>query len=473
MKNLIKSIMHLFASFVILMTLSCVPTPDEEIIIRKNSNNLVEQAVTAEESSEDASLRQRLQVPETYRTELKSTGGFLSVSVDATVFCPLGECPLLRIEPTVISQKDAQCFADALFGKNPHYISNAEQLTQGYYLKKLEILMDAIEHWDTWGANLFDLVYETKPDAIQGLDKLSKQAASAPETLPAYHPDFSLLPSSALTTDYEEKTEDSRLLLFAINDQDVVSRMDINNLRSFDGTVDLIYWRDMDQSNSNIFPNLMYVSNALSTTEEDAVEYAEKTIHALGLSDFRCTMHYGMNADPFSTTEHPVYMCIFTRCIQEVPVTYANNGSAISAYSQAWQQERIFVEVDDKGVLLLKYEGPFSIKEVLTERCALLPFSKIIKIFERSIVVVNNDVDFSHEKNFSQRYIITSIRLGLVAIRETGEKTGLLVPAWDFLGYEELTSAAGKLTSIRADECQSFLTINAIDGSIINRREGY
>ncbi|MBR3037501.1 MAG: hypothetical protein IKI52_02245, partial [Clostridia bacterium] len=62
-------------------------------------------------------------------------------------------------------------------------------------------------------------------------------------------------------------------------------------------------------------------------------------------------------------------------------------------------------------------------------------------------------------------YRITSIRLGLVSIPEQYGTGGLLVPAWDFMGVLESADSQKYAT----DEDRSFLTINAVDGSIIVR----
>ncbi len=92
----------------------------------------------------------------------------------------------------------------------------------------------------------------------------------------------------------------------------------------------------------------------------------------------------------------------------------------------------------------------------------LLPFEKIKEIFEKMVLIVDNNAD---PGGYKMRYRITSIRLGLVSIPEQYGEGGLLVPAWDFMGVRESADIAKYTT----DETYSFLTINAIDGSIIVR----
>lgn len=64
---------------------------------------------------------------------------------------------------------------------------------------------------------------------------------------------------------------------------------------------------------------------------------------------------------------------------------------------------------------------------------------------------------------------VDQVVLGYTRISEKDSfHTGLLVPVWDFIGTVEVTD--GKETGI---EKKSILTINAIDGSVINRTLGY
>ena len=111
------------------------------------------------------------------------------------------------------------------------------------------------------------------------------------------------------------------------------------------------------------------------------------------------------------------------------------------------------------------------IETVVTES-ELLPFSKIIEIFEKMAVIVGNEVDYNNmwEDSGGIEYHITSVRLGLVSVREQNGDTGLLVPAWDFLGYERgRMSAESEWSTVGENELTSFLTINAVDGNIIER----
>jgi len=58
---------------------------------------------------------------------------------------------------------------------------------------------------------------------------------------------------------------------------------------------------------------------------------------------------------------------------------------------------------------------------------------------------------------------------------KTGDSAGLLVPVWDFFGEYENDFGEGEKTggTLVREEYNSFLTINAVDGTVVNRESGY
>lgn len=98
---------------------------------------------------------------------------------------------------------------------------------------------------------------------------------------------------------------------------------------------------------------------------------------------------------------------------------------------------------------------------------SLLSFDDIMKIFQKQIFM-NVYLDTGYPETMH----ITNIRLSYMRMRKPDSKDYYLLPVWDFLGYctdEDVDD----LMSRSWYENQSFLTINAIDGSIIDRNVGY
>ena len=120
------------------------------------------------------------------------------------------------------------------------------------------------------------------------------------------------------------------------------------------------------------------------------------------------------------------------------------------------------------------YSNPYTIGETKTENLNLLPFSEIMKTYEKMMVVTNAD-NMEYEK--SRVYDIDRIVLGYARIYEpsTDPHTGLLVPVWDFFGSRKVEGDydGNSYSDITDYPNWSFLTINAVDGSIIDRDLGY
>ena len=114
-----------------------------------------------------------------------------------------------------------------------------------------------------------------------------------------------------------------------------------------------------------------------------------------------------------------------------------------------------------------------------------MPFSEIMAIYEKMMTIKNADV-FTDKRGSgedvgapieSSTYRVDRIVFGYCRIYEPqdGDSAGLLVPVWDFFGeYESDFGEDGKKggTLVR-EEHNSFLTINAVDGTVINRASGY
>ena len=97
-----------------------------------------------------------------------------------------------------------------------------------------------------------------------------------------------------------------------------------------------------------------------------------------------------------------------------------------------------------------------------------------MKAYEKMMVVTNAD-NMEYEK--SRVYDVDRIVLGYARIYEpsTDPHTGLLVPVWDFFGSRKVEGDydGNSYSDITDYPSWSFLTINAVDGSIIDRDLGY
>ena len=453
------------------MLLACVPTPEEEFVVGKNTESMISAAVDPE--SEHASTGTELGAPERYREELKSAGGHLFVSVDASVSLPDGPLPIVRIDPCGFTEDDINRYLTVLLGDDPYFFEG--KLPKSYWQMRLDEAIDAVEHWDTYGMNYFN-EYETVEEARKTLDALNKQLNEAPDEPQRVYSDISFQAAQVRRNGVDLQSNDTNLFLRFVDPSGSFGKIDCENMRELFGTASFEYARNYLKCNISMEP--VDVSNDLKITQEEAQQKALILVQALGFSDFALVKSCGVNAfynEPKDYT--PIWQFLFTRKIGAGQVTYADmlNTHFGPNYQKAMQDEVLYLGIDDAGLYCMRYQGPMTILETVTEQTHLKPFSEIQSIFERMVLLKNNTADHPDggEAEYLERYVITNVRLGLVAVREQDKDTALLVPAWDFLGYHEITWPDGTTSIYDRHECYSFLTVNAVDGSIIDRCMGY
>ena len=150
-----------------------------------------------------------------------------------------------------------------------------------------------------------------------------------------------------------------------------------------------------------------------------------------------------------------------------------NESNEFVEYSLPWDNERIVVTMNDNGVFSFGWMAPIEIQEILNEKSDLLPYEEILEIFAKAI-----------ERQYlprSRSYHILEcrvreVRLEMGRIRKQDSMTEcLLVPVWNFYGSSAASETEETISDIHFDRYDNtiVLSINAIDGSVINLRDGY
>lgn len=126
------------------------------------------------------------------------------------------------------------------------------------------------------------------------------------------------------------------------------------------------------------------------------------------------------------------------------------------------------VTVDRTGIRSLTWSSPIEIVERIVEDSSVMAFSDIQAIAEKMLFVT---YEFQAHGAKSLKLNISDVKLEAMRVVEQGtEKSGLLVPVWNFYGMRHLEYEDGSSSSTNK---MILLSINAIDGSIINISKGY
>ena len=176
----------------------------------------------------------------------------------------------------------------------------------------------------------------------------------------------------------------------------------------------------------------------------------------------------------------PSYVFTLGRLIGGVPSIPIPNyegtlafGADGAEYREPWNQENIKVVVNDKGVVGFLWEYPPEILDVLNENVAIMSYDEIKEIAKSQLQRSQTADEFELSQNGSKTIEINRIVLNMMRVaKKDSSDNYYYLPVWDLLG-PTVVSAGEDLEDSTIISEKSFLTINAIDGSIIDRGLGY
>jgi hypothetical protein len=146
-----------------------------------------------------------------------------------------------------------------------------------------------------------------------------------------------------------------------------------------------------------------------------------------------------------------------------------------NTFPPIWDYENLEIYIGNEGLISFIWRSPHTIGDTLVEDASLLPFEEIMKIFNK-MMPITADPAIAKEYYQSVEINIDRIVLELQRITEQNSiENGLLVPVWNFYGTSTYTDKSGEIIPRYNGlfDPQSLLTINAIDGTIIDVTRGY
>ena len=256
-------------------------------------------------------------------------------------------------------------------------------------------------------------------------------------------------------------------------------------------TRDMYEWNSaeaMSQTLKETNISLETLEQKAGITAEEAVAAADEKVAEFGMTDMKAREQIlsvdrtsvenesgSMDASKWDTA----WMIGYTREIDGFPVTYDEAFGVSTAnmddVTVPWGYERLTLVVNQEGIQQVMCYDLYDIGEKTADNVKLKPFSEIMDIFKEMIQIQNASME---EFGIASKQIrIERITLGYCRIYDpsSAQQTGLLVPVWDFYGPETIQSTYGGENMEYEDRTlyTSRLTINALDGTIIDRELGY
>lgn len=467
---------------IILFFPACQPTPEQDIVVGKNDDKLrekIEQSV-----SDDDTVG--MEIPEQWDEKIDGTFKNTSVEVSAKIIVPeKGSFPVARAVPYEITQEDANKIINALIGNAP-LMKQAAGMTKDKIMQEILLIKRSIDDPNSdfnqvheKGTPEYEELLAEKLNAIAMLEELLK---TAPETSQA-----------------EEASKEFHLL----QKEGLEAQMIIEGYHRFpDQSLSYLYIHKPQNSAPYaeqvvFFKNQPFTSfdinitdlNGVTISIEEAQKKAEELLENIGISDMQvsliCSAYQEALMSETILDAPQCYVFYFTREINDIPIIFQESqldDEALSKqYAPYWPQEYIRIAVDDTGICEFYWNAPMQIESIENDKVKMLPFDEIQSIFRKSILrnaaLINLDPAVKYRKIH-----IDEIKLGLTKITEKDSSSALLVPTWSFFGYEIDGYDGPQSGGYILDENneyknisigRSFLTINALDGSIIDPKLGY
>lgn len=438
----------------LLVTAGCQPTPQTEYVVSK-----IERLQTDNPVSSDMSVHPPANVEETYEQET------LTIKFSAQVdYVEAESYPIPKIQSALFTQEDVSIIIDSLFGSHP-LTSLIKPMTKAeyeeYYIQLQKELEDRKSHPENYGG-------DPNIEAVESeLARIAAKILDAPDEVTTRVNPEELYETSfgyALNSSADLGMDDPAVLRITINEDDSDCYVYYQNgPRYSDVTM--------------TFPELLHLEpKDIVISKEEALSLAEKTVHSLGANDLFANGYavgvVSMNGleDDMDDYKQQCHMFFFTRNVESTPVTYTEfNNPAISdqGFNYLPTFEYMIVCVDDTGVANIDWRGNCMITGYEAQDSQLLPFDNIMEIAKQQLI---NKFAWNEEDKPTS-VLVTRITLGYATLLQKNDNSyNIMVPVWDFFGAVSHDGSFPLSSEVGFD---SLLTINAIDGTIIDRNLGY
>lgn len=503
----------------------CAETPEDSLVKMKGKEaseknfeeaEVPENQVSAEgeENADKTTIRDIVGAPETYQSTVTDETGKLTIDTDAVVEIPEAEkASAIAVSQHPFDQEEIDLITNTFFKDAKIYTSSS------YFARTKQQVLKELTTWkgylaegnmdpNGWGK---DENGNYNLDIYQVIEDLEQEYETAPEekVLEEVKPQFGLETDDGMGGTYIMDdnfmgiavTQDGtpfRYILKSFGSDPMSVKIENNKKYEQSEQADrLFFWNSYDSFSAD---NDTHLAESLPPEEElkteigisfeDAKALADEKVAALQIPGMELAdWEYGLCTYQANNPENndihiydTGYMLYYTRKLDGIPITYTDSyGGALEdmdSEMETWCYERLNFYVTEDGIDQVEFINQYDIGEVKTERVNLKSFDEIMDIYEKMMLIQNADT-LNYEAG--RTYHIDRITFGYSRIYEpsTDSRSGVLVPVWDFFGSfegkntEEQKAQGAPETFGGYDKKYSHLTINAIDGSVIDRGLGY
>ncbi|MFZ7120477.1 MAG: DUF6034 family protein [Eubacteriaceae bacterium] len=450
----------------------------KSILIRENEMVIFENKHQIKDEESDVLLNTYI-APQKLEYILNSDreGVNTSVDINASVIMPKYIPSIVSVKPKKITFNQLNSLIDLIAkDENIYHSSYAKKImTKNKIQSKIEFYNKEISDCNKNGnveykslcENEIEQLYndlETAPesyaDIVLDLEKINKECDADSQIT-----DDMVGPIDFTPDNYNNQIYDVEIGEFYMD----------NSERLYINATDNIYEQTIGYHSQKRFGNKSIDSNkdfnlSITDAKKMAMPYVNCIDNSFVLLDI-----WGNEHTVEENLRYPVgYTLVFGRQFNGVDTNYVAPEHSCITYGNNttenhYPQELLFIKVCENGVYSLDYQSPMEVNDTVNTNPELIDFNKIQEIFNENIFnnnYINNNLNL----------YINRIELGMMRIDNPKiPDEYLVIPVWDFYGEFNSMNNEYDIEKVAFYDVdlpsfgKSFLTINAIDGSIINR----
>lgn len=228
---------------------------------------------------------------------------------------------------------------------------------------------------------------------------------------------------------------------------------------------------------NRLYPSLDPQANLTTTVDlEGAKEIANTLINKLGFNDFKYQVSeigYAVTSGENKEKDTTGYILYYTRDMNGISITSDRILSTTSedAYSEGLYYEKIMVYVDNSGLTGFELFG--LIEPTLTnEQVSLVGVEDIKNILIEQLKA--RHIWKEDSRIIRTSILVNDVKLGMMQTKSINNNDGYtIIPVWDFYGQISLTYEDAAEPIVYKYTASSLITLNALNGSVIERMHGY
>ena len=461
-----KRLLQIVMIFSLILCCSCKDTLQ---INEKRFTRLISQAEKAS-PNRDSSLSERYGIPKQYQSAYSFAKGKVSLNIDAIITIPDVQCvPILKAKKACFSQPQTKALFNALSANHTWWYRTGDILVRSEIEQEIKSLRESLlqnSGGETSNAETrlshLERIYEAAPESTRCIGMLAPyETINSCDPSKAY---FYWGIDAYCTETTPEQT-------FRIINSEIDLQSKSSGWFEFNicGDIPPFDAYENDVEIDDFVREDIKKNQYLSMLPEDAITLANHFLCNAGLSeDFQIAGIYLASEPYFSTTQY-CYRILCGRLVNGVMVTPLKGASGEGDY---WEYETIDIKIIDDGIIRINWNSPLSIVETVIQDAKLLPFQKIVDCF--TVAIDEGYAPFMQD-NDSVSLQINKITLSLQRICNDSDEFGLLIPVWNFYstGNQSSNTSDEGNPSTWIPPFQPTISINAIDGSVIDIARGY